>query len=70
MFDMDFNKSNIGNLEKGNLDNFSLDRYSDKVNEEKFKAKISPKQNIQNIKENTQKLIAYLIPYSIYDIYT
>ncbi len=57
MFDMEFNKSNIGNLEKENFDNFSLDLYSDDINEQKYKAKISPRQNIQNIKEITLKFI-------------
>ena len=57
MFDMDFNKSNIGNLEKENFANFSLDLYSENVNEEKYKAKISPRQNIKNIKEIATKFI-------------
>lgn len=57
MFDMEFNKSNIGNLEKENFDNFSLDLYSDDIDEQKYKAKISPRQNIQNIKEITLKFI-------------
>lgn len=57
MFDLDFNKSNIGNLDKENFDKFSLDLYSDMINEEKYKAKISPKQNIQNIKEIATKFI-------------
>jgi len=51
MFDIDFNKSNIGNLEKENFNNFNSDLYSDEVSEEKYRAKISPKQNILNIKE-------------------
>lgn len=57
MFNMDFNKSNIGNLKKENFDNFKLDVYSDEIDEQKYKAKISPKQNIQNIKEIALKFI-------------
>lgn len=50
MFDIEFNKANIGNLEKENFDNFDLELYSDEVNEKKYNAKISPRQNIQNVK--------------------
>lgn len=51
MFDIDLNKSNIGNLERENFDNFDLELYSDEVNPSKYNAKISPKQNISNIKK-------------------
>lgn len=51
MFDIDFNKSNIGDLAKENFDNFDLALYSEEVNFEKFHAKISPKENISNIKQ-------------------
>ncbi len=51
IFDIDFNKSNIGNLDKENFDNFNLDLYSDTVDVKKYNAKISPRQNIINIKE-------------------
>lgn len=51
MFDIDFNKSNIRNIEKENFDTFDLEMYSDEVNQEKYNAKVSPRQNIQNIKE-------------------
>lgn len=57
MFDIDFNKSNIGNLEKENFDNFSFDLYSDEVNEQKYRAKISPRQNIANIKDIAVKFV-------------
>lgn len=51
MFDIEFNKSRITNLEKENFENFDLSLYSDEINEKKYNAKISPKQNILNIKE-------------------
>ncbi|MCI8519807.1 MAG: ATP-binding protein [Clostridia bacterium] len=41
----------FGNLDKENFDNFNLDLYSDEINEAAFHAKISPRQNIQNIRE-------------------
>lgn len=50
IFDIEFNKSNIGNLDKENFDTFNLDLYSDEINEKKYNAKISPKQNILTIK--------------------
>ena len=50
IFDIQFNKSNIGNLEKENFDNFNLDLYSDKIDKKKYNASISPRQNILNIK--------------------
>lgn len=51
IFDIEFNKSNIGNLEKENFSNFRLDVYSDEINEEKYNSKISPRQNIDKIKD-------------------
>jgi DNA replication protein DnaC len=57
MFDIDFNKSNIGNLEKENFENFNFDLYSDEINEQKYRAKISPKQNIANIKNIAVKFV-------------
>lgn len=57
IFDIDFNKSNIGNLEKENFDNFNLSLYSDTIDVKKYNAKISPKKNILNIKEISQKFI-------------
>ena len=57
IFDIDFNKSNIGNLEKENFDNFNLNLYSDEINEKKYNAKISPKQNILNIKNIAEKFV-------------
>lgn len=41
----------FGNLDKENFDNFNLDLYSNEVNEELFHAKVSPRQNIQTIRE-------------------
>lgn len=51
MFDIDFNKSNLSNLDKENFDSFNLNLYSEEISEEKYNAKVSPRQNILNIKE-------------------
>lgn len=57
MFDIDFNKCNISNLDKENFSNFNSELYSDEVNETKFNAKVSPRQNILNIKEIAEDFI-------------
>lgn len=57
IFDIDFNKSNIGNLEKENFEKFDLSLYSNEINEKKYNAKISPRQNILNIKSIAEKFV-------------
>lgn len=51
IFDAEYNKSNISNLKMQNFENFSDLFYSDEINEEKYHAKISPRENIRRIKE-------------------
>lgn len=41
----------FGNLHKENFDKFDLNLYSNNINEELYNAKISPRQNIKNIKD-------------------
>lgn len=50
LFDIKYNSSNIGDLNKENFSTFDLSLYSTEVNKEKFKANISPRDNIVNIK--------------------
>lgn len=57
LIDINYNKSNIGNLEKENFDNFNSSLFSNDVNEEKYNSKISPKQNIENVKNACIKFI-------------
>ena len=57
IFDINFNNANIGNLEKENFDTFNLELYSDKVDTEKYRSKISPRQNIINIMQIVNKFI-------------
>ena len=51
VFDLEYNKSNIGNLKKENFDTFSLEKYSGEVDEKKYNSKLSPRENIKNIKK-------------------
>lgn len=57
LININYNKSNIGNLEKENFDNFNISIFSDEINYDKYKSKISPKQNIENIKKITLNFI-------------
>ena len=65
IFDEEYNKSNISNLKTQNFDNFSDIYYSSEINEEKYHAKISPKDNILKIKD-IQKQIKNLIWHYLY----
>ena len=50
IFNIEYNKSNIANLETQNFENFSSQIYSDIVNVEKYNSEISPRENIELIK--------------------
>lgn len=50
MFNIEYNKSNLGNLDKDHFGNFNINLYSDEINQEKYNSKISPKTNILNVK--------------------
>lgn len=49
LFDISYNKSNVGNIVKDNFSNFCLDFYSDQINENLYKTNISPRQNMEAI---------------------
>ena len=51
IFNIEYNKSNIANLDKQNFDNFSLDKYSDQIDTKKYKSEISPRDNMKLIKD-------------------
>lgn len=51
LFNIEFNKCNISNLKKDNFEHFNLTYYSDDVDENKYKSNLSPRQNIEKIKE-------------------
>ena len=57
IFDIEYNKSNIGNVENENFSSFSLKYYSNEVNFEKFGLNISPRENIKKIKEISENFI-------------
>ena len=50
IFNIEYNKSNIANLETQNFNNFNLNIYSDKIDIEKYNSEISPRENIELIK--------------------
>ena len=47
--DIEYNKSNIGNLDKENFANFDFKVYSDKPNSDLYKSNISPRENMRKI---------------------
>ena len=57
IFNLEYNKSNIGNLERENFSTFSFKKYSDEVNVEKYHSNVSPRENITNIKYICERFI-------------
>lgn len=57
LFDIYYNKSNIGNLKRENFSKFNAKLFSEDVNLEKNKSKISPRENIELIKEKSLNFI-------------
>lgn len=57
IFDIAYNKSNMGNLERENFSNFNIKIFSDKPNKEVYKSDISPRENMLLIKEKAQSFI-------------
>ena len=57
MYDMSFNKSHIGNIQKENFDTFDETLYSDEADALKYNSKFSPRENILIIKNIAQKFI-------------
>ena len=51
LFDIEYNKSNISNLEQHNFEHFNFDLYSDKINEDLYRSNLSPRENMKNIKD-------------------
>ena len=58
IFDIAYNKSNMGNLDRENFSNFNQRIFSDKPDKEKYKSDISPRENISIIKEKAENFIA------------
>ncbi len=57
IFDIAYNKSNMGNLERENFSNFNIRIFSDKPDKEKYKSDISPRENINIIKDKVKSFI-------------
>lgn len=57
IFNIEYNKSNIGNVEYENFSSFSFDYYSDEVNPEKYGLPISPKENMKTIEKIAKSFI-------------
>ena len=57
LFDLEYNKSNIYNLKNQNFENFSLDLYSNEIDEQKYNSKLSPRENIEKIKKLALRFI-------------
>ena len=59
LFDMDYNQSNISNLRNHTFDQFLIDAYSTQINEDLYHSNLSPRDNIQNIKEIAFSFISH-----------
>lgn len=57
LYDLAYNKSNMGNLERENFSNFDLRIFSSSSNEEKYNSNLSPRENIQIIREKAYSFI-------------
>ena len=57
IFNIEYNKSNIGNIKFENFSSFSLNYYSDEINVEKYGLNISPRENIKTIKKISENFI-------------
>ncbi len=57
LYNIEYNNSNIYDLKNQNFNNFRLDYYSDEMNVDKFKSKLSPKENILSIKKMSMDFI-------------
>lgn len=51
LLNIQYNKSNISSLEYENFDNFNINLFSDEKDENKYNSNISPKENMEKIKE-------------------
>ena len=57
IYDISYNKSNMGNLEFENFNTFNIRLFSDKEDKEKYKSNISPRENINLLKEKANNFI-------------
>lgn len=57
LLDISFNKSNMSNLDKENFEHFNENIFSDKIDIEKYKSNISPRDNIRQIKDKCVEFV-------------
>lgn len=57
IFDVAYNKSNMGNLDRENFSNFNIKIFSDKSDPEKYKTDLSPRESMKRIKEDAISFI-------------
>ncbi len=57
IYDIAYNKSNMGNLEFENFGTFNIRLFSDKENKEKYKSDISPRENMNLLREKANNFI-------------
>ena len=57
LYDATYNKSNMGNLERENFETFNLIHFSDKPNKEQYHSDISPRENMQLLREKAKNFI-------------
>lgn len=57
LLDVEYNKSNISSLENENFCTFNLKLFSDEIDEKKYNSTISPKENMEKIKEIAESFI-------------
>ena len=57
LLDVSYNQSNLSDIKRENFDVFDISKFSDEINIEKYKRKISPRKNINNIKNASLKFI-------------
>lgn len=57
IFDIEYNKANIGNLSRDTFENFNINLFSNEINKDKYLSNISPRENITDIKTHCLKFI-------------
>ena len=57
LLNMQYNKSNISSLETENFNTFNSNLFSDEIDEKKYNSNISPRKNIEKIKEISESFI-------------
>ena len=57
IYNIAYNKSNIGNLERENFSTFNIRFFSDKPDKQRFKSDISPRENMNLLREKANSFI-------------